>query len=186
MADIQAIKMAIEQLVDDSKANAAKIEKGKAISTSLRDEIQIISLELNRDTPTLNNSSKANIDLSRSIVREGDCEVLKSSMEAISLHVKDNEATKALALMEPLAQNVTLLRKRLQYIAELEYLLSEYEQEKLLRAKLKALAEVLELPILSGVDMQPEQIDEQEQVNTIELFSDNFSTEEAVFNTTIH
>lgn len=149
-----AIQLTIEQLFNNSAANRENIEKGKTTSTSLRNEIQIASLELERDNFSLHASEHENLTRSRAAVSEGDGHFLKTSIDAISKHVKDNQTDTALALSDKLEQNVTLLRKRLQYIAALEQLLKDYEQEKQLRAQLKAVAKAL------GLSLQVE-----EQVN---------------------
>lgn len=186
MADAQAIQTAIEQLVKNSLANRAKIEKGKASSASLRDEIQVTSLELERDALSLNVIDKRNLSLVRKVASEDDCIFLKSSMDIISKQIKDNQTTQALALMEPLAQNVSLLRKRLQYIAELEQLLVEYEQEKLLRTKLKAVAEALGLPTHSAEEASNKAIDYGESQQVTAPLTDTYLVEETALSSTLH
>ncbi|TXH68676.1 MAG: hypothetical protein E6Q83_13240 [Thiothrix sp.] len=185
MANTQTIQLAIEQLIKDSLANKENIEKGKAASSSLRNEIQITSLELGRDTFSLHAGDQENLTRSRTTVSEDDCSLLKDSIDTISTHVKNNQTEQALAISETLGKNVTLLRKRLQYIAELEQLLKEYEQEKRVRLKLKAVAEAL------GLSIQPEELASEnlslEKTQAIiEPMIDTYPPDEPAFTPTLH
>lgn len=187
MTNPQAIQRAIEQLVASSKINRENIENGKATSTHLRDEIQIASLELERATYSLqaHTSEKENLVLSRKAISEDDCGFLNASIETISQHVKDHQTDEALALSGKLEKNVTLLRKRLQYIAALEQLVYEYAQEKQLRAKLKAVAEVLGLDV-NGEEKPIKFIPaEEDQAFTIPVL-DAYPPDEPAFNPTLH
>lgn len=186
MTDTQAIQQAIEQLVAASKANTARIDSSKAASAKLQEEIKIFSLELKRDTPHLTLIDKKSLTVSRRLAGEDDCNLLKASMESISKHIKDNQTTEALALMEPLTLNVSLLRKRLQYIVELEQLLHEYEQEKTIRAKLKAVADVLGLPLYSSVDTQADDSELEKTLKVVESIGDNYPVPVIVASPTFH
>lgn len=185
MANTSAIQKAIEQLLKDSANNKEHIEKGKTTSTSLRNDIQILSLELERDTFSLHASEHENLTRSRTSVSEDDCNFLKTSIDTISKHVQDNQTDQALVLSDKLAQNVTLLRKRLQYIAELEQLLKDYEQEKQIQAKLKAVAEALGLS--SQVEEQANAVPstEENQILTVQV-SNTYPPDEASFTPTLH
>lgn len=183
MTNTQAIQTAIEQLINNSLANRAKIEKSKASSASLRNDIQITSLELERDTLILPSSEKESLSLSRKVASEDDCNLLKASIETISKHIKDNQTSEALALAGKLEQNASLLRKRLQYIAELEQLLHEYEQEKQIRAKLKTVAEALGLRMQDTVELaEPMSLEATPTFATV----DNHLAEEPSSNPTLH
>lgn len=184
MINTHAIQIAIEQLINNSLANRAKIEKSKASSVSLRNEIQIISLELERDSPIFPSREKESLSLSRKVASEDDCNLLRASIDTISKHIKDNQTSEALALTDRLKQNATLLRKRLQYIAELEQLLHEYEQEKQIRAKLKTVAEVLGLPMQDAGELaaEPTTFEANPTFTTV----DNPLTEKTSSNPTLH
>lgn len=186
MTTPQAIQRAIEQLIDDSKTNTAKIEKIKAASTTLRAEIQIFSLELSRDTHLVTTDDNKDLEASRKTASEDDCQFLRSSMDEISQCVKENRTTEALNLIEPLTLTVGLLRKRLQYIAELEQLLREYEQEKQIRAKLKAVAEVLGLPLSSVEQASSKNLAAAENEEVATLIVNPYSSEEPQPNSTLH
>jgi ribosomal protein S15P/S13E len=187
MANAQTIQLAIEQLVARSKNNRENIEHGKTTSNHLRDEIQIASIELERDAFSLNSQSseKEHIALIRQTVSEDDCSFLKASIDTISKHVKEHQTDEALALTGKLEKNVTLLRKRLQYIAALEQLVNEYEQEKQIRAKLKAIAEVLDIDAGSEEQQTKLTPSEDNQEFTVPVV-DTYPSDESTFNTTLH
>ena len=157
----------------------------KTTSSNLRNEIQIASLELERDTFSLHASESENLTRSRTTVSEDDCNFLKASIDKIGKYVKDNQTDQALALSEQLEQNVTLLRKRLQYIAELEQLLKEYEQEKQIRSKLKAVAEALGLSV-QAEEPASENPSPQESQPLIASVLDTYPPDEPAFNPTFH
>ncbi len=183
MININTIQLAIEQLFKDSAANKGNIEKGKNTSKSLRNEIQTLSIELERNTFSLHASEYENLTRSKTSVSKDDCNFLNTSIDKISKHVEDSQTDQALALSEKLVQNVTLLRKRLQYIAELEQLLKEYEQEKSIQAKLKAVAEILGLPL-----QIEEQVNETppSETNQISAISDTYRPDQPSSTPTLH
>lgn len=187
MANTQTIQAAIEQLVVRSKNNRENIENGKVTSSHLRDEIQIASIELERDAFSLNSQSseKEHIALIQQAVSEDDCSFLKASIDTISKHVKEHQTDEALTLTGKLEKNVTLLRKRLQYIAALEQLVNEYEQEKQIRAKLKAISEVLGLDD-GNEEQQIEFTHTEDNQETITNVSDIYPSDESTFNITLH
>lgn len=185
MANTQLIQLAIEKLIKESAANRENIETSKASSTNLRNEIQIASLELERDTFSLHTSEYENLSRSRLTVSENDCNFLKASVDTISKHIKDNQTDQALELSDKLEQNVTLLRKRLQYIAALEQLLKEYEQEKHIRAKLQAVAEALGLSLQAEEQLNGMPPSEENQALTVPVLN-TYSADQTVFTPTLH
>ena len=151
MINLETIQVAFNTLIENLYKNRETIQYTKEAIKQLRNKIQILSLELQRESFSDNKlSEQKTLENARKVASHNDCNILTESINKISTELSNDKTAEALNLMEPFINNVMLLRLRLQYIAALEDILKEYENEKNLRQKIKAIAMIL------GINIPPE------------------------------
>ncbi|WP_020559852.1 hypothetical protein [Thiofilum flexile] len=139
-----SIMQAINDLIVQSKTNTQSIlehqthiQTFKQTLKALQDSSNVADAE---DSP-------ATLEQSRSHAIQEDCQTLTVSIDQISSNLSKKNTKQALDLIDPFIKNSQLLKTRVEYIHELEQLLSDFEQEKQVRSRLQKVAAALDLSI---------------------------------------
>ncbi|HPE62373.1 MAG TPA: hypothetical protein PLB10_18750 [Thiolinea sp.] len=143
-------------LINESRKNKAGLLKRKENISKIRQDIKIAeamvkeSAEKNPEKvdiipPSDSYNENDEISLAKNKVEKHDCVNILSNVKEIGQLTKEGRMANAIKIIVPAEQNLKLLRLRLEYIQNLESLVSERKSEMVLREKLKKLAIALDL-----------------------------------------
>ncbi|MEB4592242.1 hypothetical protein VSS37_14720 [Candidatus Thiothrix sp. Deng01] len=162
----------ITALSESAQYNQEKIKDYREKIAALRQEIRNISQSLKQQDYENGSDELAELDAARSIAITMDCDLLRFHIDKMETAVKDKMTSSALEALNPIQEGLSLLKKRVEYISNLEDLIKAYNEEIGFSKKLKQIEKILEIDQSNDETTPPN----QEDALGIDSEEDNKST----------